>query len=50
MHESQQGVRSRRWLPWAALAGALVVGGVAGGAIVAATGKPNPRRSRAGTG
>src|SRR5215469_4529332 len=37
MHESQQGARSRRWLPWAALAGALVVGGVAGGAIVAAT-------------
>jgi putative serine protease PepD len=37
MHESQQGRRLRRWLPWAALAGALVVGGVAGGAIVAAT-------------
>jgi len=37
MHESQQGARSRRWLPWVALAGALVVGGVAGGAIVAAT-------------
>jgi putative serine protease PepD len=37
MHESQQGARSRRWLPWAALAGALVVGGVAGGAIVAET-------------
>jgi putative serine protease PepD len=37
MHESPQGRRSRRWLPWAALVGALVVGGVAGGAIVAAT-------------
>ena len=37
MHESPQGRRSRRWLPWAVLAGALVVGGVAGGAIVAAT-------------
>ena len=37
MHESKQGARTRRWLPWAALVGALVVGGVAGGAIVAAT-------------
>ena len=37
MHESPQGRRSRRWLPWAALVGAVVVGGVAGGAIVAAT-------------
>ncbi len=37
MQEPQQGWRSRRWLPWVALGSALVVGGVAGGAIVAAT-------------
>jgi putative serine protease PepD len=34
---SKHGQNSRRWLPWAALGTALVVGGVIGGVIVAAT-------------
>ena len=34
---SKHGQNSRRWLPWAALGAALVVGGVIGGAIVAVT-------------
>ena len=37
MSGSKHGQNRNRWLPWAALAGALVVGGVAGGAIVAVT-------------
>ena len=37
MSGSKHGQNRNRWLPWAALVGALVVGGVAGGAIVAAT-------------
>ena len=37
MSGSKHGQNRNRWLPWAALAGALVVGGVAGGVIVAAT-------------
>jgi putative serine protease PepD len=34
---SRHGQNRYRWLPWAALAAALVIGGVAGGLIVAAT-------------
>src|SRR5262249_20918586 len=34
---SKHGQNSRGWLPWAALGTALVVGGVIGGVIVAAT-------------
>ena len=37
MNGSKHGQNSRRWLPWAALGTALVVGGVIGGVIVAAT-------------
>jgi putative serine protease PepD len=37
VNASKHGQNSRRWLPWAALGTALVVGGVIGGVIVAAT-------------
>jgi putative serine protease PepD len=37
MHKSEAGRGTRRWLPWAAAGVALVVGGVVGGVIVAAT-------------
>jgi len=40
---SSQGRNGKRWLLPAARAGALVVGGVAGGAIISATAAP-PRR------
>jgi putative serine protease PepD len=38
--ESKDRRSSRRWIPWAAAGAALVVGGVAGGLIVAATNSP----------
>ncbi|HEX5296626.1 MAG TPA: trypsin-like peptidase domain-containing protein [Streptosporangiaceae bacterium] len=37
MNGSKHGQNSRRWLPWAALGAALVVGGVIGGVIVGVT-------------
>ena len=37
MNGSKHGQNSRRWLPWAALGTALVVGGVIGGVIVGVT-------------
>ena len=37
MNASKHGQNSRRWLPWAALGTALVVGGVIGGVIVGVT-------------
>jgi putative serine protease PepD len=40
VNTSQGAARSRRWLPWAAAGAALVVGGVVGGVIVAATNSP----------
>jgi len=55
MHASGHARSSRRWLPWAALGAALVVGGVIGGVIVAVTspsasGSPSASRSPSASG
>ena len=42
MAESRQARSARRWLPWAAAAGALVVGGVLGGCTSTATSLSGP--------
>lgn len=41
MNESKHGRNRRRWVPWAAIGGALVVGGGLGAGIVAATNSSN---------
>jgi putative serine protease PepD len=45
MHESKPARSRRPWLPWAAAGTALVVGGVVGGIIVAATGSSGSSHS-----
>src|SRR5215831_13906644 len=49
MNESKHGRNRRRWMPWAALLGGLLIGGGLGAGIVAATNSSNSTAAAAST-